>query len=231
MREYMADCPNRINDIHYMHETNPEVAKDLPIKTDQSLRKVVHEKIRQLYGHGRWILVAHTDEFLYHDPRKVAALAQAADTDHVFWYALHVLPHPSERGRYETNRSPLVQQRFQYFHHDFQQRGHPWMEGRMFHDNPRVRYQNEHGPTLPKHGLERAYNGLGDDWLATMQTRAEVAVRSGRQPIPVESPVYLHYKIVDPAPDNYVARTYPSRSGGTVGLVWVGDECEAGVWR
>jgi hypothetical protein len=98
------------------------------VKNDQTLRAVVHDKIRQIYGHGRWIVLCHSDEFFYHDPRRVAALASSAGADHVFWYALHVLPHPSERTRYEEDRASLVQKRFQHFHHNYRNRGHPWME-------------------------------------------------------------------------------------------------------
>lgn len=99
------------------------------VKNDQTLRAVVHEKIRELYGHGRWIVLCHSDEFFYHDPRRIAAVASAASADHVFWYALHVLPHPSEQERYDRGgKEPLVQMRFQHFHHNYRNKGHPWME-------------------------------------------------------------------------------------------------------
>ena len=58
-------------------------------KTDQTLRRVVHRRIRSVFGSGVWVMLCHPDEFFYHDPRTVAAAAQAEGADHVFWWALH----------------------------------------------------------------------------------------------------------------------------------------------
>jgi hypothetical protein len=57
-------------------------------KTDQTLRRVVHRRIRSVFGSGVWVMLCHPDEFFYHDPRMVAAAAQAEGADHVFWWAL-----------------------------------------------------------------------------------------------------------------------------------------------
>ena len=154
IENFQAVCQDRARDIHYMHEIDKEATSRLTldaitglprtqeqldngrqsvlVKNDQTLRAVVHEKVRELYGHGRWIVLCHSDEFFYHDPRRVAGLASLAGADHVFWYALHVLPHPSEKFRYESEktRSSLVQTRFQHFHHNYRNKGFPWMEVR-----------------------------------------------------------------------------------------------------
>ena len=114
--------------LHYMHEEDEATFQRDPAKTDQTLRRAVHRRIRAVFGSGVWVMLCHPDEFFYHDPRRVAALASSAGADHVFWYALHVLPHPSERTRYEEDRASLVQKRFQHFHHNYRNRGHPWME-------------------------------------------------------------------------------------------------------
>ncbi|KAJ1620531.1 hypothetical protein T492DRAFT_383061 [Pavlovales sp. CCMP2436] len=43
-----------------------------------------------------WLAIAHPDEFYYHDPRAVAAGAQAAGRDFSIWWALHALPHTND---------------------------------------------------------------------------------------------------------------------------------------
>mmetsp|Transcript_556 Transcript_556/g.1779 ORF Transcript_556/g.1779 Transcript_556/m.1779 type:complete len:1051 (-) Transcript_556:130-3282(-) len=214
--DFTLRCPSRGGDLHYFHERD----ESLVVKNDQTLRGVVHEKIRQIFGHGRWIMLCHPDEFLYHDPRMVAGLAASMNADHVFWFALHVLPHPSEKAQFfSPSRGALIQQRFQHFHHNYQFRGHPWMEGRLFVDRPWVRFTDEHGPTLPRIGLSRPYLALGDEWLAAIQKQErhnasdleamlyETTVDASWIP---KAPAYLHYKVVDPDPGNYVAQEYPS---------------------
>ena len=40
-----------------------------------------------------------------------------------------VIAHPSEQERYDRGgKEPLVQMRFQHFHHNYRNKGHPWME-------------------------------------------------------------------------------------------------------
>lgn len=81
---YLSVCGNRRSDVHYMNERDADViaymksvyahAPNRVIKNDQSLRSVVHHKIRLLYGHGRWIMLCHPDEFFYHNPKQVNEL-------------------------------------------------------------------------------------------------------------------------------------------------------------
>ena len=88
----------------------------------------------------------------------------------------------------------------------------------MFHDQPWVRYATQHGPTLPKEGLSRPLNGLGDDWIKALEAKQQKSSASekdgkdgssgegaGRRKRRkggsfVRGPAYLHYKVVDPDP-------------------------------
>jgi hypothetical protein len=51
----------------------------------------------------------------------------------------------------------------------------------LFHDQPWVRYTNQHGPTLPKEGLSRPYNGLGDEWIKALDAKRALAAASNTQ--------------------------------------------------
>jgi hypothetical protein len=73
--------------LHYMHEEDEATFQRDPAKTDQTLRRAVHRRIRAVFGSGVWVMLCHPDEFFYHDPRAVAAAAQAEGADHVFWWA------------------------------------------------------------------------------------------------------------------------------------------------
>ena len=79
-------------------------------------------------------------------------------------------------------------------------------KGRMFHDQPWVRYTNQHGPTLPKEGLSRPFNGLGDNRMAVLdqnRIRVKQLKRIGgyeTESFHIQGPAYLHYKVVDPKP-------------------------------
>ena len=202
-------------------------------KTDQTLRRVVHRRIRSVFGSGVWVMLCHPDEFFYHDPRTVAAAAQAEGADHVFWWALHsltltltltlnltlaltltltltrwalhVLPHPSERAAYEGggDDNALVQRHFRHFHHSFEGGGRPFLEGRLFRDSRGVQYGRAHFQTLPAEGLSAPWRQLGAEWLSTWHGTAESAA--------IQGPAYLHYKVVEPDPSHYVERRFPSQ--------------------
>ena len=212
VREHVARSAPPLR-LHYMHEdAQPAFARDAK-KNDQTLRRVVHTRIRSLFGSGVWVMLCHPDEFFYHDPRRVAAAAQADGADHVFWWALHVLPHPSERAAHEAGRAPLVQQRFRHFHHSFEGFGHPFLEGRLFHDMPGVEYASQHFVTLPAAGLRAPWRRLGAAWLDDWHRTAEAQL--------VRGPAYLHYKVIEAEPSQYEARRYPSaRRPGETFTFW-----------
>jgi FkbM family methyltransferase len=69
---------------------------DIPAKTDHGLRRVLHQEITHLFGPGVWIMCCHTDEFCYHDPRKIAVRADREGYDLVSWFSPQFYPHPSE---------------------------------------------------------------------------------------------------------------------------------------
>ena len=56
----------------YLHETECGT----PRKTDHGLRAAAHAEIVRRYGVDNWVMCCHTDEFCYHDPRKVAREAE-----------------------------------------------------------------------------------------------------------------------------------------------------------
>jgi hypothetical protein len=141
---YLAECGGRALDIVYLHEQDegPRSIWRLLPKSDQTLRAAAHARARQAFRTAEsraWILLCHPDEFPYDDPRAVAAGAQRVGHDHSFWFALHVLPHTSERAAWERGeRAPNVQARWRHFHHDRGGQGHPFLEGRLFRDGPQV---------------------------------------------------------------------------------------------
>eukprot|EP00854_Cymbomonas_tetramitiformis_P007189 gene7189-8570_t len=204
--KFLESCPSRAEDVYYMHEQ--EVA--LPgIKNDHTLRHIVHRRIRELYGQNSWIIIAHPDEFYYHDPRLVAALAEKQEADFVYWYSLQVLPHPGEEVHSDQ---PLVQQRFQHFHHNFNHTGAPFMEPRMFKDNPEVEYTDVHYP-LPVTGLKKPFNHMGHNWEEALQMLAEAYAKKralGLVEGYLQAPVLLHYKVTAVDPSRYIMRWYES---------------------
>ena len=81
--QFRAATPRGLRTIQYMHEeSEPAFQRDVA-KTDQTLRRVVHRRIRSIFGSGVWVMLCHPDEFFYHDPRRVAATAQAEAALHV----------------------------------------------------------------------------------------------------------------------------------------------------
>ena len=87
--------------IDYIHE------RELRLKqyTDTEIRQSALDILTEKYGYGFWVTIAHCDEFYYHDPRKIVQLAEDENIDGIYWYALHVLPHPSEFSAFKVNTS------------------------------------------------------------------------------------------------------------------------------
>lgn len=220
---FLAECPERAADVHYLHEWDEALRPLLVMAAnDQTLRAIVHRRIREVYRTDElraWVLIAHPDEFYYDDPRAVAAHAEAAGADHSYWNALHVLPHPSERAAYEARRAPLVQRRFRHFHHDLRGLGQPMLEGRLFRDGPAIAFGEEHYVTLPEVGLRAPWPTAGG-WQAE-RLRAR---RARGEPLE-RAPSYLHYKVVDADPSAYTPVQFPSARGeGQNFTIWAHRE-------
>ncbi|MBI3467732.1 MAG: hypothetical protein HY000_32390 [Planctomycetes bacterium] len=135
----------------YLHERD----FDIPHKTDHGLRRVVHLEIVRRFGSGHWIMCCHLDEFCYHDPRKIVALAEEGGFDLVSWYSPHFYPHPSELTDWEERRLLPVPNRHRYYHWGYISTGLPWIEDRLYRDGPCVHWDEAtHGSVRP-HGIQR----------------------------------------------------------------------------
>ena len=175
---YVTRCGANIT-----YHREDELAAPLVSHSDQAVRYWPLRALRERWGVGRWVMVAHADEFWYHEPELVA---RAADTrmeaglmprcQVVSWYAPQVVPHPSEYERYIRSRRQPVQTLFQHFHTDA-----PGelvkLEARLFLDD-------------------------GRDYVANSTAR-QGTVPAGLTPCRLTGPAYLHYKVVDPDPAVY----------------------------
>jgi glycosyltransferase involved in cell wall biosynthesis len=156
----------------YLHESHFY----LPYKTDHGLRRVVHQEMVRRFGTDNWIMCCHADEFCYHDPRKLAAKAEAEGYDWVSWFSLHFYPHPDDLPNWEARRQVPVLERMRYYHWSYQGSGLPWVENRLYRNGEHVMWDRmRHSSTLPD-GLKR-----------------QALFR----------PIMLHYKVYDIDVDSY----------------------------
>ncbi|MBI1349377.1 hypothetical protein GC163_24180 [bacterium] len=136
----------------YLHERDFEILH----KTDHGLRRIVQAEITRRFGPGHWIMCCHVDEFCYHDPRKIMALAERQGYDLVSWFSPHFYPHPAERTDWPVRQTWPVPHRHRYYHWGHVNTGFPWIEDRLYRDGPGVVWDNHtHGSVRP-HGLQRA---------------------------------------------------------------------------
>lgn len=127
----------------------------IPARTDHGLRRVVHEEIVRRFGVGHWIMCCHTDEYCYHDPRKIAARAEREGYDLVSWFSPHFYPHPSELPDLEERLRRPVAGRFEHYHWGYAGTDLPWIEDRLYKADPGVAWDDHtHGSVRP-HGLRR----------------------------------------------------------------------------
>jgi drug/metabolite transporter (DMT)-like permease len=155
--------------INYIHE------RELRLKqyTDTEIRQSALDILTAKYGYGFWVTMAHCDEFYYHDPRKIVQLAEDEDVDGIYWFALHVLPHPSEYNAFKVNTSLPATTLFHHYHYYGEKGG--FQDFRSFKHNPKVHFRNEWSAMKPE--------GLNMIWS--------------------EHPAYLHYKVKQVNVKNY----------------------------
>lgn len=128
---------------------------NIPSKSDHGLRRVVHDEIVNRFGHDQWIMCCHTDEFCYHDPRKIAAKADAEGYDQVWWFTPHFYPHPSEIADLRERMRRPLQKRYCYYHWGYLGTDRPWLEHRLYKSGRHVAWDAvTHGSVSP-HGLTR----------------------------------------------------------------------------
>jgi len=147
-KEIAASFPNKI---HYLHEQAVPVVH----RSDHGLRAIVHQEIVRRFGHDNWIMCCHADEFCYHDPRRIAQLAEQGDFDLVSWFSPHFYPHTSEYPLVENFERQSIRQRFRHFHWGYENSESPWIEDRLYRNGPEVGWDGvTHGSVRPC-GIEK----------------------------------------------------------------------------
>jgi glycosyltransferase involved in cell wall biosynthesis len=138
--------------IVYLHERNFSI----PHKTDHGLRRIVHQEINRRFGVGHWIMCCHVDEFCYHDPRKIALMAERKGFDRVSWFSPHFYPHPDDLLDWTERSQWPIPERFLHYHWSFLGDGFPWAEDRLYHSKSNVEWDDHtHGSVCP-HGLKNS---------------------------------------------------------------------------
>jgi len=136
--------------VFYYHE------KELELKsyTDSELRRAGFMKLTDKFGFNNWITFAYCDEFYYHDPRKIISIAQSSEVDGIEWYALHVLPHPTEYETFVRNRAAPVVQIFRHYHH---YANGAFRELRTFKSNINIEFDTTWSSSYPR-GLTKIWD-------------------------------------------------------------------------
>ena len=135
----------------YLHERDFEI----PHKTDHGLRAVVHAEIVRRFGTDHWVMCCHADEFCYHDPRTIAALAEASGYDSVSWLTPHFYPHPSELPDWPARRHLPVTEQFRHYHWSYFGDGWPWAEDRLYKNGPGVAWDGVTHMNVRPRGVEK----------------------------------------------------------------------------
>jgi hypothetical protein len=127
----------------------------IPYKTDHGLRAIAHRELIRHFGTGSWIMCCHPDEFCYHDPRRIADIAERGDHDLVSWFTLQFYPHSNERVGWSERQDLPIYERFRYYHWSFRGSGLPWLEDRLYRARSGVEWDGvTHGSVRP-HGIAR----------------------------------------------------------------------------
>jgi len=135
----------------YLHERQ----FNIPSKGDHGLRRIVHQELTDRFGINIWIMCCHTDEYCYHDPRRIAEKASREGFDFVSWFSPHFYPHPSELADLSERLRRPVQDRFSHYHWSYFGNDVPWIEDRMYKAASHVQWdETTHGSVRP-HGLYR----------------------------------------------------------------------------
>lgn len=168
----VARVVSRFPSVVYLHERDADIAH----KTDHGLRKAAHIELLRHFPTARWIMCCHPDEFVYHDPRKIAARAESEGYDLVSWYSPHFYPHPTELADLPARLQKRPQDRFEHYHWSYLGNGCPWIEDRLY----------------------RA--GRGVEWDG--KTQGSVRPLGLFAPAPFH-PIFRHYKVINVAVGDY----------------------------
>jgi len=155
--------------IEYVHENELQLRQ----YTDTEIRQAALDLLTSKHGYGYWITMCHCDEFYYHDPKKIVQLAEDENVDGIYWFALHVLPHPSEFDAFKANTALPATTLFHHYHYYGEKGG--FQDFRSFKFTPRVHFGKEWSVMKPE--------GLNRIWT--------------------KHPAYLHYKVKEINVNNY----------------------------
>lgn len=143
-REVYSGVPNII----YTHEDDHQHL--LVNRTDSEMRWVGQLIANERFGaSGYWIHICHTDEFLYHSPRKVFRAADKAGVDAIGWFALHVIPHTSEYDRYLRDSAAPVARKFRHYFYMAKTEKGAFVESRSFKNSPSQVYSRRWAEVIP----------------------------------------------------------------------------------
>ena len=194
---YVARCAGA--NITYLREDELDVP--LASHSDQAVRWWPLKVLRERWGLNNWVMVAHADEFYYHEPELVVQYTEARIAagrlprcQTIRWYALPIVPHTSEYDRYieaTSNRHvpyPRVQTLFQHFHTT---------------TRPSKNNVSKHTEDVSRE--TRLFLDQGRDYEKTAIKKLGT-VPVGYDACKLIGPTYMHYKVVDPRPEVYDSR-------------------------
>ena len=153
---------------------------------EQYLREAAFNNLKPHMKLGEWVGCFMPDEWVYHDPRKVAEIANRPDGysyDSISWNQLNVLPHPSEKEEYYKSIEENTFNPTKVFKHYW------------FRDNTKTCFE------------PRMFRYTGDE-VWTHQIPSENPVAGRIEPVSHTRkapfiPTYFHYKVFDLNPANY----------------------------
>jgi hypothetical protein len=108
----------------------------------------------------------------------MAILAERNNADHISWFALHVLPHPTEFQTFVDRPELKIHEKFRHYHWYGPSKGGTFTEHRMFKNGDHLDFGIE-WCSGPPAGVKNLWN---------------------------KHPAYLHYKITEPSLSNYDKR-------------------------
>jgi FkbM family methyltransferase len=93
------------------------------------------DEIVRRFGPSQWIMLCHTNEYCYHDPAKIAVLADGYGSDVVGWYSASIYPSKELRGGPLGYLNPDFDGLAQY-DWCYANTGLPPIEYRLYRDRP-----------------------------------------------------------------------------------------------
>lgn len=145
----------RHSNVLYFHESHFVNDSRIAKKTDNSLRGVAFDELaKHVPTLGRWVVIAHSDEYYVQSFWDVAKAAEAQAANVVNFYVWYAVPYIDDTAlleegiRHGPERFNIVE-RVRYC---FREADHYFLEARMFkHVSLNVRWGTSHSLTVPEH--------------------------------------------------------------------------------